>query len=387
MKAMASSHLSSMDNEDRGVKQRHVGDEKPADPYDRSKLSSATRHAPYGITRRDVKKRTVRLLILHGSRYNRGSHLCIDLMRVHINTENATDPLSNFDAQLPDYDAVSYAWGKSAPDRTIWCTARTPFDYYPKEPFQQALDRSDRGTYLAVSQTVCSILKDLQPCTGYRILWIDAICIDQNNFLDRSEQVPLMSTIYRHARQVIVWLLPPPRTTLNYWSNVSSLRAARATKKLGLLGLRLTELSDERKLQKDNAVLAPDSVSNSWFDELLYSDYVRQEEIDELVTLLAQPWFTRTWVVQGVVLARKVVVEYGKHSIDWDDIAHACHATRDRGPAFNSVASQLRMFSDIELFRRAYRAILHMMDVDGGRTNMTINQNSEDNDLHSYLYL
>jgi hypothetical protein len=156
IKAMALSDIDSSDHEQHRVKRKRIGDGLSAEPNDGSKVSFATKHAPYWNPRDDTTtttsdpvrdtKRAFRLLILHGNQYNKGSHFCVDLMRVHINKKNATDPLSSFDAQLPDYDAVSYAWGKSAQDRTIWCTARTPLDYSPNEPFQQVLDRSDRGS-------------------------------------------------------------------------------------------------------------------------------------------------------------------------------------------------------------------------------------------------
>ncbi|KAF1978016.1 HET-domain-containing protein, partial [Bimuria novae-zelandiae CBS 107.79] len=37
-------------------------------------------------------------------------------------------------------------------------------------------------------------------------LWIDALCIDQNNIGERSHQVSQMGEIYSHSKQVIAWL-------------------------------------------------------------------------------------------------------------------------------------------------------------------------------------
>jgi hypothetical protein len=39
-----------------------------------------------------------------------------------------------------------------------------------------------------------------------RILWIDAICIDQENLKERGQQVRLMAGIYTKASRVLVWL-------------------------------------------------------------------------------------------------------------------------------------------------------------------------------------
>ena len=37
-------------------------------------------------------------------------------------------------------------------------------------------------------------------------MWIDAICIDQSNLKERSEQVRCMRLIYQKARRIVVWL-------------------------------------------------------------------------------------------------------------------------------------------------------------------------------------
>ena len=39
-------------------------------------------------------------------------------------------------------------------------------------------------------------------------MWIDALCINQKNILERNREVPRMKEIYEHARCVIIWLGP-----------------------------------------------------------------------------------------------------------------------------------------------------------------------------------
>ena len=43
-----------------------------------------------------------------------------------------------------------------------------------------------------------------RPC----VLWIDAICVDQNNIPERGHQVVRMAAIYPQASRVVVWLGP-----------------------------------------------------------------------------------------------------------------------------------------------------------------------------------
>jgi hypothetical protein len=46
-----------------------------------------------------------------------------------------------------------------------------------------------------------------------RILWIDAVCINQNDIWERNHQVGFMSFIYRQAYHVIAWLGPETETS------------------------------------------------------------------------------------------------------------------------------------------------------------------------------
>jgi hypothetical protein len=41
------------------------------------------------------------------------------------------------------------------------------------------------------------------------LLWVDALCIDQNAVSEKSQQVSLMADIFRQADNVVVWLGKP----------------------------------------------------------------------------------------------------------------------------------------------------------------------------------
>jgi hypothetical protein len=40
-----------------------------------------------------------------------------------------------------------------------------------------------------------------------RALWVDFLCIDQDDTAEKNKQIPLMAFIYRRAREVIIWLV------------------------------------------------------------------------------------------------------------------------------------------------------------------------------------
>jgi hypothetical protein len=84
--------------------------------------------------------------------------------------------------EAPEYVALSYMWGPPTP--TFNCIVHE--------------DRSIR-----IRQNLHKFLSHYRD-EGY--LWVDQLCIDQSNVLERNHQVALMSKIYEGAAYVIAWL-------------------------------------------------------------------------------------------------------------------------------------------------------------------------------------
>ncbi|KAK3341031.1 heterokaryon incompatibility protein-domain-containing protein [Neurospora tetraspora] len=87
------------------------------------------------------------------------------------------------------YGALSYTWGDSPDAYEIFINDRKSL---VKENLHMAL--------LALRQT-----------DEDRLLWIDAICIDQDNDKEKGHQVGQMRQIYENAEQVLIWLGPSNR--------------------------------------------------------------------------------------------------------------------------------------------------------------------------------
>jgi Heterokaryon incompatibility protein (HET) len=84
----------------------------------------------------------------------------------------------------PKYDALSYCWGGQKPTVEILCN----------------------GARLLITENAYSALCFLRHPNESRMLWIDAICINQSDAEEKSYQVSLMQDIYRGAQNVHVWL-------------------------------------------------------------------------------------------------------------------------------------------------------------------------------------
>jgi hypothetical protein len=84
------------------------------------------------------------------------------------------------------YEALSYTWGDGSITTSI---------SVDEKMFQ-------------VRKNLESALRHLRQVKECRILWIDAICIDQSNLQERNQQVGRMREIYQMAKRVLVWLGP-----------------------------------------------------------------------------------------------------------------------------------------------------------------------------------
>ena len=88
--------------------------------------------------------------------------------------------------QAPDFHALSYVWGE--PDVSggtyLLCS----------------------GKRIVVTPNCAAALIHLRHEAGPRVLWIDAVCINQASLGEKNHQVPLMGDIYRKAVSTFMWL-------------------------------------------------------------------------------------------------------------------------------------------------------------------------------------
>lgn len=86
--------------------------------------------------------------------------------------------------EAPPYEAVSYSWGDQSKNQYIKCEGHT----------------------MAVTANCKSALKRLCLSCKIRLLWIDAICINQSSIEERNEQIQIMLHIYATAQRTLIWL-------------------------------------------------------------------------------------------------------------------------------------------------------------------------------------
>ena len=178
------------------------------------------------------------------------------------------------------YEALSYCWGDA----------------------KQTLPISINSHTLPVTINLRAALRHLRRETAPRMLWVDAICIDQNELAERGSQVAMMAQIYRNATRTVVWLGP---------SGKGSRQALRTLKILKQQHADHTSQSTlgENKIATQPAV--EDAV------DIPQHPRAVEELRDDVSSLFARPYFNRVWVVQELALARGATVVCGLDTLPW----------------------------------------------------------------------
>ncbi|KAI1364853.1 HET-domain-containing protein [Xylaria arbuscula] len=175
--------------------------------------------------------------------------------------------ISVHDSSLPlTYNAVSYTWADE-----------TGSDDLCKTLFVS-------GQPLSITRNCENALKRIRMLDHTWFIWIDAVCINQNDISERNRQVQLMSRIYSGSRRVLVYIgEAADNTSFCLYS-------------LGKLSL----LADKRVSRQQQS----DSKALSSKDDI-HKAYVGWKD------LLQRPYWSRAWVMQEFALAQKVTVICG----------------------------------------------------------------------------
>lgn len=96
---------------------------------------------------------------------------------------------------FPAYEALSYTWGDPMDPVPIHLSRRN-----------HSLLRSQEATQFLATRNLFGALRSLRHRVSRRLLWIDAICIDQSNLDEKTTQVRLMDRVYAASHKVVVYL-------------------------------------------------------------------------------------------------------------------------------------------------------------------------------------
>lgn len=232
-------------------------------------------------------------------------------------------------SDAPDYEALSYTWGGQNADCVMYC----------------------KDKRLLVTRNLFLALARLRMPDDSRLIWADAVCIDQKNMAEKTHQVRMMKEIYQAARRVVIWL----------GEDEGNSHSA-----IALLG-RLVDV-----WRQQQQILDKDETSNTSTNEqrplskvaigLLQKDRTRlglppshDPSYNALDALFERSYFRRVWIVQEIVMARDTLVLCGTSplTLSWDDLVAVLRYVPDLAAYTAAIPSALELGQMIERTRAA----------------------------------
>ncbi|UPL02766.1 hypothetical protein LCI18_013700 [Fusarium solani-melongenae] len=211
--------------------------------------------------------------------------------------------------EIPEYEALSYVWGKPNLSASILLN----------------------HVNFHVTPSLASILSTLRLDNQTRVLWIDALCINQSDVQERSQQVALMRKIYSCCRQDIAWLGELPDNDLEpepACDNPHRFRPQRSTVREGMEFMyQLTQKNPEtlKSLRdKFNSLFSGEDHSPPRQDGLEHVPgfFLGYNEQQKLFALFRGPSFwRRLWIVQELSMAPRVVLTCEGAELNWDALS------------------------------------------------------------------
>lgn len=228
----------------------------------------------------------------------------------------------------PVFEALSYVWGKDGKIVPIQCDGGlisvTPSLAYAMRRIRQ---KPTQGRSLVRKKTK-SILRSLLKSSGRGVyfgsarrsnpadsechqfceyLWADALCINQDDDDERSQQVGLMRKIYEQAKTVLVML----------GSCENDIRLISA---FHLIQLALEHREAEIKRRppgmkhEDAPMISFEGVTKQKNEERGFPPF-NSPKWQDLCWFFNLPWFSRLWVYQEISLSRSAVAFIGDYEI------------------------------------------------------------------------
>ncbi|CAN9445494.1 unnamed protein product [Alternaria sp. RS040] len=195
------------------------------------------------------------------------------------------------------YEAISYVWGDAKHTVDVWCN----------------------GLQVPITGSLASALRNFRHPSEPRLLWADALCINQKDDQEKGHQVKRMGQVYANAKCVLVWLGCDSKNVAedtfaliceaNAYFGVSFAKAGNNTRRMEL------------------------------FEEP-YPISIDQDRWSGVVELFKFPWFKRVWTVQEVAVAAECRMFWGSANIDIADVLEICVWLRVK-PEFSTIVERI----------------------------------------------
>ncbi|KAF4879587.1 Heterokaryon incompatibility protein 6, OR allele [Colletotrichum siamense] len=225
------------------------------------------------------------------------------------------------------YVALSYAWGSSRRSNKI------------------VVNRQAHCITFNLDRALRAIRRTAEPI----VVWVDSLCINQENASEKSHQVGLMHDIFGSATEVIAYVgdgldrsrqdyprlfarlgladpvrftgkrtdLPVIERSISLWQNSTSGSLTEHEEMLCLYSIISAQ-------QHESST----HLAQQWmFDDGNPTDEPRLQIMSERIRFFAvSDWWNRVWIIQEACVARELTITYGRVSMPFKFIGHGVNA-------------------------------------------------------------
>ncbi|KAK4644957.1 hypothetical protein QC761_309510 [Podospora bellae-mahoneyi] len=189
------------------------------------------------------------------------------------------------------FDALSYAWGTKDDEQFITVNENTQF-------------KIRKNLWLA--------LRRIRHKTEPKKFWIDAICIDQGNPVEKSEQVGKIGDIYKYCGRCFIWLGDFPKP-----ADVTATTPSSPASALELLNLFAT-LSQPTTHLSDLPCFTPFTKGKRADIKDSYKPH-----FESFAALLDLEWWKRTWTIQELALPSDITLLFADQELPYLTLQNA----------------------------------------------------------------
>jgi hypothetical protein len=213
----------------------------------------------------------------------------------------------------PQYEAISYCWGSN------------------EDPSYVCVDTND-GKRISITHNLDDALRNFRYANKPRLLWADALCINQFSVGEKNRQVAIMGRIYSNAKRVLIWVGP---------ERDGSDKAIEV----------LQHMSGCINYDWNLFTLLPKSqcrkIDMHWSKSDVTLPY-ENRELNTVLSLFERPYFSRTWVRQETYFAQDAVLHCGRQTMVWDNFRTAVACIHAKGYRYSALSTdRINNFDDI----------------------------------------
>jgi hypothetical protein len=255
-----------------------------------------------------VDRDEIRLLTLLPGQFSEDIKINLDIVQFQID-------------RPPKFEALSYAWSEAVLDSIQNEDKATTYESLPRTPDDLSLVYiAGSGKTLPVRPNLSAALRHLRSVAEPRVLWVDAICVNQEDLEERSSQVQKFKHVYSLASQVVVWL------------GIENDKSSDAMQ-------LLKEISRHVVVDWTYGTISPAThhdVDTSWSDLKLNLTLGREEYL-AIYNLLERSWFERLWIRQEVQLSKCATIVCGTDTISWENFRGAIYLLNWKNLAYHDL--------------------------------------------------